>query len=59
LNLLDLQLSPAEIPQKVFMEAEAIAMLVVKELGSPGLFAVEFFVDMTDDVFVNEQPART
>lgn len=58
LNLLDYQLSPAELTQKVLWKAEAIAIRVVKELGSPGLFAVELFVDRNDDVFVNETAPR-
>ena len=58
LNLLDYQLSPATLPEKVFWKAEAIAMKVVKELKSPGIFAVELFVDIDDNVFVNETAPR-
>jgi len=58
LNLLDYQLSPALIPEKVLWKAEAIAIKVVKELDSPGLFAVELFVDNTNDVLVNETAPR-
>jgi len=58
LNLLDYQLSPAELPKNVLWKAEAIALKVVRELGSPGLFAVELFVDRNDDVFVNETAPR-
>jgi 5-(carboxyamino)imidazole ribonucleotide synthase len=58
LNLLDYQLCPAELPQKVLWKAEAIAIRVVKELKSPGLFAIELFVDRDDDVFVNETAPR-
>ena len=58
LNLLDYQLSPAELPQKVLWKAEALAIKVVKELKSPGLFAIELFVDLNDDVFVNETAPR-
>jgi len=58
LNLLDYQLSPAEIPKGVLWKAEALAIKVVKELNSPGLFAVELFVDRNDDVFVNETAPR-
>jgi 5-(carboxyamino)imidazole ribonucleotide synthase len=31
---------------------------VVKELKSPGLFAVELFIDIDDNVFVNETACR-
>jgi 5-(carboxyamino)imidazole ribonucleotide synthase len=58
LNLLDYQISPAELPQRVLWKAEAIALKVVKELNSPGIFAIEMFVDKADDVFVNETAPR-
>lgn len=58
LNLLSHQLSPAELPEKVFWKAEAIALRVVKELKSPGIFAVELFVDIDDNVLVNETAPR-
>jgi len=58
LNLLDYQISPAELPQRVLWKAEAIALKVVKELKSAGLFAIEMFVDKNDDVFVNETAPR-
>ena len=58
LNLLSHQLSPAELPEKVFWKAEAIALKVVKELKSPGIFAVELFTDIDDRVWVNETAPR-
>lgn len=58
LNLLDYQLSPAILPEKVFWKAEAIALRVVKSLNSPGLFAVELFVDKNEEVSVNETAPR-
>ena len=58
LNLLDYQISPAELPQRVLWKAEAIALKVVRELKSAGLFAIELFVDKNDDVFVNETAPR-
>ncbi len=58
LNLLSHQLSPAELPEKVFWKAEAIALKVVKELKSPGIFAVELFTDLDDKVWVNETAPR-
>jgi len=58
LNLLNYQLSPATLPEKVFWKIEAIAIRVVKELKSPGVFAVELFVDIDDNVFVNETAPR-
>ena len=58
LNLLEYQVSPAELPEKVLWKVEAIAMKVVKDLNSAGIFAVELFVDMDDNVFVNETAPR-
>ncbi len=58
LNLLDYQLSPAKLDDKVLWKAEAIAISVVKHFESAGLFAVELFVDFDDDVLVNEIAPR-
>ena len=57
-NLLDYQLSPAQLPEKTLWRAEAIASRVVKELKSPGLFAIELFIDKNDEVLVNETAPR-
>jgi 5-(carboxyamino)imidazole ribonucleotide synthase len=57
-NLLDYQLCPADIPEKVLWKIEAVALAVVRNFNSPGLFAVELFVDQNDDVFVNETAPR-
>ncbi len=58
LNLLDYQVSPAELPEKTLWKVEAISMAVVRNLQSPGLFAVELFVDKNGDVLVNETAPR-
>lgn len=58
LNLLSHQVSPAEVDEKVFWKAEAIALRVVKELKSPGIFAVELFADIDGNVLVNETAPR-
>jgi 5-(carboxyamino)imidazole ribonucleotide synthase len=57
-NLLDYQISPCILPEKTLWKAEAIALKLVKALNSPGLFAVELFVDDKDDVLVNETAPR-
>lgn len=57
-NQLDFQISPAELSQKVLWKVEAIALAVVRNLSSPGLFAVELFVDAEDNVLVNETAPR-
>jgi 5-(carboxyamino)imidazole ribonucleotide synthase len=58
INQLDYQLSPAEIPQQTTWRIEAIALKVVKDLKTPGIFAVEFFLDKNGDVLVNETAPR-
>lgn len=58
LNLLEYQLSPASLPENVLWKIEAIATKLVKKLNSPGIFAVELFVDKDDNVFVNETAPR-
>lgn len=58
LNLLDFQIAPARLAQPVLWKAEAIALRVVKSLNSPGLFAIELFVDANGDVLVNETAPR-
>lgn len=58
LNLLDYQISPANLSEKVLWKAEAIALKLVKDLQSPGIFAVELFVDNNDNVLVNETAPR-
>jgi len=58
LNLLDYQLCPAELKTQTLYKVEAIALAVVKNFQSPGIFAVEMFVDNNDDVFVNETAPR-
>ena len=58
LNVLEYQISPADLPDKVLWKAEAIARKVVNDLDSPGIFAVELFIDINDNVFVNETAPR-
>ena len=58
LNLLDYQVSPAQIPDTVLWKAEAIALKLVKAFNSAGLFAIELFVDKNNEVLVNETAPR-
>ncbi len=58
LNLLDYQISPADISEAIAKKAAIIALQVVTKLKSPGIFAVELFVDKDDEVFVNETAPR-
>ena len=58
LNMLDYQICPADIEKRILWKVEAIALSVVKNFNSPGIFAVEMFIDKTGDVFVNETAPR-
>jgi 5-(carboxyamino)imidazole ribonucleotide synthase len=58
LNLLDYQLCPAAIDQKIFWKVEAIAIRLLKAMNSPGLFAVEMIIDRSGEVWVNETAPR-
>lgn len=58
LNLLDFQISPADLPQETLWKIEAISLKVVKALNSPGIFAVELLVDKKGEIYVNETAPR-
>lgn len=58
LNLLDYQLCPADIQKTTLWKAEAMALAVARNFGSPGLFAIEMFIDRSGDVWVNETAPR-
>lgn len=58
LNLLDYQICPAEIDTKTLWRVEAIALSVVRNFKSAGIFAIEMFIDKKGDVFVNETAPR-
>lgn len=57
-NLLEYQLSPAQLEQQLLWKAEAIALTVVKNFKSAGIFAVEMFLDMAGNLLVNEIAPR-
>jgi 5-(carboxyamino)imidazole ribonucleotide synthase len=58
LHLLDYQFSPVDVSEKVLWKAEALALKVVRNLQSPGIFAVEMFLDDEQNVWVNETAPR-
>ena len=58
LNQLDYQICPADLPDQLLWKVEAIALAVVRNFKSPGLFAVELFIDQQNEVFVNETAPR-
>ena len=58
LNLLDYQVSPANVTTEIKVKAESIAKNLVKAFDSAGIFAVEMFVTKDDKVLVNEVAPR-
>lgn len=58
LNQLDYQICPADLDEKTLWKVEAIALSVARNFKSPGLFAIEMFIDKKGDVIVNETAPR-
>jgi 5-(carboxyamino)imidazole ribonucleotide synthase len=57
-NLVDSLISPASISDVHSKEAQRIARLVVDALDSPGIYAVEMFLDKAGNILVNETAPR-
>jgi 5-(carboxyamino)imidazole ribonucleotide synthase len=58
LNLLDYQISPAQITDELKQQCEKVARQVVIALQSAGIFAVELFIDENNNILVNETAPR-
>jgi 5-(carboxyamino)imidazole ribonucleotide synthase len=57
-NLVDYLFSPAEIKEEQAQLAQEIAIEVMNALDSPGIFAVEMFLDKQGNILVNETAPR-
>lgn len=57
-NLLDYLLMPSSLEESKAKEAEKIARKVVRGLNSPGVFAVEMFLNNDGSIWVNETACR-
>lgn len=57
-HILDLTIVPARVPEDTLEEAKATAIKLAKELNYRGLLAVEFFVEKSGRVVVNEMAPR-
>jgi 5-(carboxyamino)imidazole ribonucleotide synthase len=57
-NLVDYLLSPAHMTQEQSETTQQLALKVVHALESPGLFAVEMFLDIEGKIWVNETAPR-
>lgn len=57
-NLLDYLLIPSTLDEHITKRAEELAAQVVKALQSPGVFAVELFLNKDETLWVNETASR-
>lgn len=57
-NLVDYLLSPAELTEEQIELAQKLAVDVMNALDSPGIFAVEMFLDTEGKILVNETAPR-
>jgi 5-(carboxyamino)imidazole ribonucleotide synthase len=58
LNLVDYLISPIDLPEQQLWRIEAIAQKLVQSLKSPGLFAIELFINKDGNIWVNETAPR-
>ena len=58
LNLLDFNICPAEISVEVQNQIDEIAKKFIESANSPGLFAIELFLDKNGKIWVNETAPR-
>ena len=58
LNLVDTLLAPARCDATVIDRAKALAIQVAAAFGSPGIYAVEMFLTVEDELLVNETAPR-
>mgnify|MGYP000061564298 FL=1 len=58
LNLLDFNICPADISQDVQDQIDKIGKQFISSADSPGLFAIELFLDKNGKVWVNETAPR-
>lgn len=57
-NLVEYLFAPADLPESIIQEADAIAKTIITKLNMVGLLAVEMFVTKDGNVLVNEIAPR-
>ncbi len=57
-NLMDYLIAPSSLSEDTNQQCESLALKAVKAFDSPGLFAVELFVEASGGVYVNEIAPR-
>lgn len=58
LNLLDFNICPADISDDIQVQIQRITTQFIQAAGSPGLFAIELFLDKNGKIWVNETAPR-
>ena len=58
LNLLDFNICPADISKETQIQIDKIAKQFIGSADSPGLFAIELFLDKNGKIWVNETAPR-
>ena len=58
LNLLDFNICPADISKETQSQIDIIAKQFINSADSPGLFAIELFLDKNGKIWVNETAPR-
>lgn len=58
LNLLDFNICPADISEDTQIQIDKIAKQFITSADSPGLFAIELFLDKNGKIWVNETAPR-
>lgn len=58
LNLLDFNICPAQISEDIQFQIDSIAQKFIEAANSPGLFAIELFLDKNGKIWVNETAPR-
>jgi 5-(carboxyamino)imidazole ribonucleotide synthase len=57
-NLVEFLSAPSELPVHVTSQAEEMAIDIAQKLGIQGLLAIEFFLDINNQLIVNEMAPR-
>ncbi len=58
-NVLDLLLAPAEISEDAAARARSLAVRTVEAIGGVGIFGIEMFLTVNNELLVNEVAPRT
>lgn len=57
-NLMDYLITPCDLDEQTILKSKELAIRAVKGFNSPGIFAVELFVDGSREIYINEIAPR-